>query len=106
MLSHEKMIIQMLRDPKVRPAFDAQAEEFALLDETLSARRKCQDDKAQGKDAPCPESLNPVPVGPVSVGKGNAAGADRRAVRDGAGRLDAGHRNEGSSKSAGGCKSR
>src|SRR6266478_6001627 len=34
------MVKQMLRKPAVKAAYDAQAEEFALLDELLRARRR------------------------------------------------------------------
>ena len=44
---------------------------------------------------------NPVPVGPVAVGAGAAAGADRRALRDGAERPDADGSPAGWSRSAG-----
>jgi transcriptional regulator with XRE-family HTH domain len=39
MLTHEEMIIIMLNEPAVKAEYDAQAEEFALLDELLRARR-------------------------------------------------------------------
>ena len=40
MLTHRAMAKQMLRKPAVKAAYDAQAEEFALLDELLRARRR------------------------------------------------------------------
>lgn len=40
MLSHDKMVNKMLRRPAVKAEYDAQAEEFALLDELLRARRR------------------------------------------------------------------
>src|SRR5947208_15759493 len=39
MLTHEELVKKMLSEPAVRMEFDAQAEEFALLDELLQARR-------------------------------------------------------------------
>ncbi len=39
MLTHKEMIRRMLKDPAVQAEYDAQAEEFALLDELLRARR-------------------------------------------------------------------
>ena len=39
MLTHEEMVTKMLNEPAVKAAYDAQAEEFALLDELLRARR-------------------------------------------------------------------
>ena len=38
MLTHEEMVKKMLEEPAVKAEYDAQAEEFALLDELLSAR--------------------------------------------------------------------
>lgn len=40
MLTHEQMVKKMLKEPAVKEAYDAQAEEFALLDELLSARQR------------------------------------------------------------------
>ena len=40
MLTHEEMVERMLKDPAVRVEYDAQAEEFALLDELLRARQR------------------------------------------------------------------
>lgn len=40
MLTHEQMLKKMLRSPAVRAEYDAQAEEFALLDELLRARQR------------------------------------------------------------------
>ena len=40
MLTHEKMVKGMLQRPAVKAAYDTQAEEFALLDELLRARRR------------------------------------------------------------------
>jgi len=40
MLTHEKMIKKMLKRPAVRAAYEGQAEEFALLDELLRARKR------------------------------------------------------------------
>ena len=39
MLTHEEMARRMLNEPAVKAEYDAQAEEFALLDELLGARR-------------------------------------------------------------------
>lgn len=39
MLTHEEMVEKMLSDPNVRKEYDAQEEEFALVDELLRARR-------------------------------------------------------------------
>jgi len=40
MLTHEEMVKTMLSQPAVKAEYDAQAEEFALLDELLRARRR------------------------------------------------------------------
>src|SRR5947208_16294067 len=40
MLTHEELVKKMLSEPAVRMEFDAEAEEFALLDELLKARRQ------------------------------------------------------------------
>src|ERR1700758_5154400 len=40
MLTHKQMVKKMLKNPAVRAEYDAQAEEFALLDELLRARRR------------------------------------------------------------------
>jgi transcriptional regulator with XRE-family HTH domain len=39
MLTHEEMVTRMLNEPAVKAEYDAQAEDFALLDELLRARR-------------------------------------------------------------------
>ena len=40
MLTHDEMVKKMLKRPAVKAEYDAQAEEFALLDELLRARRR------------------------------------------------------------------
>ena len=40
MLTHEELVKRMLSRPDVKTAYTAQAEEFALLDELLRARRR------------------------------------------------------------------
>ena len=40
MLTHDRMVKRMLKTPGVKAAYDAQAEEFGLLDELLRARRR------------------------------------------------------------------
>src|SRR5438093_369282 len=40
MMTHKSLVKKMLRRPSVKAAYDAQAEEFAFLDELLKARRK------------------------------------------------------------------
>lgn len=40
MLTHEEMVKRMLKEPAVQAEYDAQAEEFALVDELLRARRR------------------------------------------------------------------
>jgi predicted transcriptional regulator len=40
MLTHKGLVARMLKSPSVRAAYDAQLEEFALLDEMLRARQK------------------------------------------------------------------
>src|SRR5437763_8757682 len=40
MLTHEEMVKKMLEEPAVRAEYEAQAEEFALLDELLRARQR------------------------------------------------------------------
>ncbi len=39
MLTHKEMVKEMLKDPGVKAEYDAQAEEFVLLDELLRARQ-------------------------------------------------------------------
>ena len=40
MLTHNQLVKKMLRQPAVKAEYDAGAEEFALLDELLKARRR------------------------------------------------------------------
>jgi transcriptional regulator with XRE-family HTH domain len=40
MMTHEELVRKMLERPAVKAEYDAQAEEFALLDELLRARRR------------------------------------------------------------------
>lgn len=40
MLTHKDLVKKMLRRPAVKAEYNAQAEEFALLDEMLRARRR------------------------------------------------------------------
>src|SRR6266849_6031335 len=40
MMTHKALVRKMLKQPEVQAEYDAQAEEFALLDELLSARRR------------------------------------------------------------------
>jgi DNA-binding XRE family transcriptional regulator len=40
MMTHRELVKQMLNRPAVKAEYDAQAEEFALLDELLKARRR------------------------------------------------------------------
>jgi transcriptional regulator with XRE-family HTH domain len=40
MLTHEQLVKKMLKEPAVKAEYDAQAEEFALLDELLRARQR------------------------------------------------------------------
>jgi transcriptional regulator with XRE-family HTH domain len=40
MLTHEEMVKEMLEAPAVKAEYDAQAEEYALLDEMLRARQR------------------------------------------------------------------
>src|SRR5437764_6249848 len=40
MMSHDRLVKKMLKSPAVRAEYDAQAEEFALLDELLRARQR------------------------------------------------------------------
>jgi transcriptional regulator with XRE-family HTH domain len=40
MMTHRALVKKMLKQPAVQAAYDAQAEEFALLDELLKARRQ------------------------------------------------------------------
>lgn len=40
MLTHEEMVKKMLDEPAVKEEYDAQAEEFAFLDELLRARQR------------------------------------------------------------------
>src|SRR5204862_4623024 len=40
MMTHKQLVRRMLKQPAVKAEYDAQAEEFALLDELLRARRR------------------------------------------------------------------
>jgi DNA-binding XRE family transcriptional regulator len=40
MRTHKEFVKKMLKNPAVKAAYEAQAEEFALLDELLKARRR------------------------------------------------------------------
>ncbi len=40
MMTHKGLVRKMLKQPAVKAEYDAQAEEFALLDELLKARRQ------------------------------------------------------------------
>src|SRR5216683_1088822 len=40
MMTHKALVRKMLKQPAVKVEYDAQAEEFALLDELLKARRR------------------------------------------------------------------
>src|SRR5437660_12854858 len=40
MMTHKTFVKKMLKQPAVKAEYDAQAEEFALLDELLKARRQ------------------------------------------------------------------
>ena len=40
MMTHKAFVKQLLKQPAVRAEYDAQAEEYALLDELLKARRQ------------------------------------------------------------------
>src|SRR6476660_10034796 len=40
MLTHKQLVKKMLNNPSVQAEYDAEAEEFALLDELLSARQR------------------------------------------------------------------
>lgn len=40
MMTHEALVKKMLRKPAVKAEYDAQTEEFTLLDELLRARRR------------------------------------------------------------------
>jgi transcriptional regulator with XRE-family HTH domain len=40
MMTHKELVKKMLRQPEVRAEYDALAEEMALLDELLKARRR------------------------------------------------------------------
>src|SRR5712691_11213641 len=40
MMTHEELVNKLLKKPAVRAEYEAQAEEFALLDELLRARQR------------------------------------------------------------------
>jgi transcriptional regulator with XRE-family HTH domain len=40
MMTHKELVKKMLKQPAVKAEYDAQAEEFALLDELLKARQR------------------------------------------------------------------
>ena len=48
MLTHEEMVKKLLKKPAVKAEYDAQAEEFALLDELLRARKRAGLTQAEG----------------------------------------------------------
>ena len=47
MMTHQELVKKMLREPDVKAAYDAQAEEFSLLDELLRARQRAGLTQAQ-----------------------------------------------------------
>ncbi len=47
MKTHKELVKKMLKTPAVKAAYDAQAEEFALLDVLLEARRRAGLTQAQ-----------------------------------------------------------
>src|SRR5438105_15787164 len=47
MMTHKALVRKMLKQPAVKAEYDAQAEEFALLDELLKARRQAGLTQAQ-----------------------------------------------------------
>jgi transcriptional regulator with XRE-family HTH domain len=47
MLTHDQLVKKMLKNPEVRAEYNAQAEEFALLDELLRARQRAGLTQAQ-----------------------------------------------------------
>jgi transcriptional regulator with XRE-family HTH domain len=47
MMTHKELVRKMLKQPAVKAEYDAQAEEFALLDELLRARRRAGLTQAQ-----------------------------------------------------------
>src|SRR5438067_12972551 len=47
MMTHKAFVKKMLRQPAVKTEYDVQAEEFALLDELLKARRQAGLTQAQ-----------------------------------------------------------
>lgn len=47
MMTHKAFVNKMLKQPAVKTEYDAQAEEFALLDELLKARRQAGLTQAQ-----------------------------------------------------------
>jgi DNA-binding XRE family transcriptional regulator len=47
MLTHKRLLNEMLKNPKVQAEYDAQGEEFALLDELLRARQRAGLTQAQ-----------------------------------------------------------
>jgi transcriptional regulator with XRE-family HTH domain len=47
MLTHDRLVKRMLKNPEVRSEYEAQAEEFALLDELLRARQRAGLTQAQ-----------------------------------------------------------
>src|ERR1700732_60483 len=42
MMTHKELVRKMLKEPAVKAEYDAQAEEFALLDELLKARQQAE----------------------------------------------------------------
>lgn len=47
MKTHKELVKMMLKNPAVKASYDAQAEEFGLLDELLTARRRAGLTQAQ-----------------------------------------------------------
>src|ERR1700693_5534402 len=48
MMTHKALVKKLLKQPAVKAEYDAQAEEFALLDELLQARREAGVTQAEG----------------------------------------------------------
>src|ERR1700737_4054251 len=65
MMTHKELVKKMLKQPAVKAEYDAQAEEFALLDELLKARKEAglTQARAAGRMGPKPPAVARLEAG-------------------------------------------
>src|SRR3954453_15396463 len=83
MMTHKELVRKMLKQPAVKAEYDAQAEEFAWLDELLRARRKAGLTQAEvgarmGTKTPAVAGLGGGGDGYQGAGGGGAGGGGRQ----------------------------